>query len=101
MRIKKVCEVFLGGPKTGSKWNHSMWGKDTGFREDVFCLFGLRASVLSHHCWELCTWLTSHGNQVVFGTWWDWVIFLSLKCFYMRSLPSVLLSVLGYFHIFY
>lgn len=48
MRIKKVCEKYFSeGQKQEANWNHSMWGKDTGFGEDV-CLFGLRASVLSH-----------------------------------------------------
>ena len=27
-------------------------------------------------------------TKVVCGTWWDWVIFLSLKCFYMVTLST-------------
>lgn len=69
--------------------------------EDV-CLFGLKASVLSHPL--LATLLCDHPlrTKVLLGTWWDQLIFLSLNCFYMETLSTPFcLGIFSYIYIFF
>ena len=81
MRIKKsLWEVFLGGPKTGSKLEPQHVGQGYWMGR-MFAYLDWEQVSRPTHCQELCAWLTSRGNQ---GCLWDLVglgYFSQLKMF--------------------
>lgn len=98
LKVKMAVRCISGRAENRKQIGTMACGQ--GYWVQYVCLFGQRASVPSHPCWELDT-LTTPGNQ---GSLWDAVglcyffFFFGLDCFYMVTFTTPFcLGLFSYF----